>query len=174
MTSTDPALVVLAWGNESRGDDAAGPVLARRIAALGHPAVALVEDLQLHIEHVMDLIADVPVLFIDASVGIDDGFSIERIAPLADHSVTTHSISPQALLHLYESTTKESAPSAFLLQVAGRHFELGAEISAACTANIDAAWAFLETMLAAPANTWSRTLDQALAAGSTTRSSHDT
>ncbi len=160
MNATDPALVVLAWGNESRADDGVGPLLARRIVALQQPRVVVIEDLQLHIEHVMDLVADVPVLFIDASVGIADGFSIERIAPLADHSVTTHSISPQALLQLYESTLGQPAPDAFLLQVAGRNFELGDTISEATTANADAAWRFLETVFASPAETWTSVLNQ--------------
>ena len=154
MNATDPALVVLAWGNESRADDGVGPLLARRIVALQQPQVVVIEDLQLHIEHVMDLVAGVPVLFIDASVGIDDGFSIERIAPVADHSVTTHSISPQALLQLYETTLKQPAPDAFLLQVAGRNFELGESISDSTMRAADAAWRFLEDTFSLPQGRW--------------------
>ncbi len=119
----------------------------------------VIEDLQLHIEHVMDLVADAPVLFIDASVGIESGFSIERIAPLADHSVTTHSISPQALLQLYESTLKRPAPDAYLLQVAGRNFELGESISDETRRAADAAWEFLDEMLSLPPGQWQAALE---------------
>ncbi|MDJ0699953.1 MAG: hydrogenase maturation protease [Woeseiaceae bacterium] len=159
MNATEPALVVLAWGNESRADDGVGPLLAHRILALRRPQVTVIEDLQLHIEHVMDLVPDVPALFIDASVGIEEGFSIERIAPVADHSVTTHSISPQALLQLYETTLKQPAPVAFLLQVAGRNFELGETISDATMRAAEAAWAFLEEMLSLPPGRWQAALE---------------
>ena len=66
--STSPALTVLAWGNESRGDDAIGAILARRILELQDPGIDVIEDHQLNIEHVMDIQDDVPVLFVDASV----------------------------------------------------------------------------------------------------------
>ncbi len=162
MNVPDPALVVLAWGNESRADDGVGPLLAHRIVALQKPQVVVIEDLQLHIEHVMDLVADVPALFIDASVGIEDGFSLERIGPVADRSVTTHSISPQALLQLYESTLKRPAPDAFLLQVAGRNFELGETISDATMRAADAAWLFLEEILSGPPGSWLAALQSPL------------
>ncbi len=154
MSVIDPALVVLAWGNESRADDAVGPILARRIAALEHPRISLVEDLQLHIEHVMDLRADVPALFIDASVGISDGFRIDAIAARSDHSVTTHTISPAALLRLYEHTIKRDAPDAWLLQVAGRNFELGEGIGEETARNLEAAWRFLSGVFSSPCAEW--------------------
>lgn len=39
-----PRLVVFAWGNESRGDDALGPRLAARIAQAGWSHITLIED----------------------------------------------------------------------------------------------------------------------------------
>ncbi|MCP5091768.1 MAG: Ni/Fe hydrogenase, partial [Gammaproteobacteria bacterium] len=73
--STDPALIVFAWGNESRGDDGIGPILARRLRGLELPGLVVIEDHQLNIEHVMDFADGTPLLFIDASVAIKDGFS---------------------------------------------------------------------------------------------------
>ena len=154
MSATDPDLVVLAWGNESRGDDGVGPLLARRIASLDDPRIRLVEDLQLHIEHVMDLHEHTPALFIDASVSVSEGFSVERITARSDHSVTTHTISPPALLKLYELTLDKPAPDAFLLHVAGRNFALGEEIGAAASAYADEAWDFLSNLLALPGEQW--------------------
>jgi len=55
--STDVAITVFAWGNESRGDDAIGAILASRIIGLDNPAINVVEDHQLQIEHVMDVAA---------------------------------------------------------------------------------------------------------------------
>lgn len=154
MSATEPALVVLAWGNESRADDGVGPLLARRIAALTNPRIELIEDLQLHIEHVMDLRSDVPALFIDTSIAISDGFRIESLEPRSDNSVTTHTVSPAALLRLYELTLKKTAPEAYLLHVAGRNFELGEEISAATAGHAEAAWLFLSKLLSASPAEW--------------------
>lgn len=154
MSVTDPCLVVLAWGNESRADDGVGPLFARRIAGLSNPRIELIEDLQLHIEHVMDLRSDVPVLFIDASVAIDEGFRIESVEPRSDNSVTTHTVSPAALLRLYELTLKKTAPDAYLLHVAGRKFELGEEISEETAQHAEAAWRFLSGLLSASPAEW--------------------
>lgn len=149
VNSAEPVLTVLAWGNESRGDDGAGPIIARRIKALDRRGIEVIEDLQLHIEHVMDLESDVPVLFVDASVAIDAGFSIERIGPVEDNSYSTHTVSPHALLHLFEKTHKRTAPDAWLLQICGTSFELGDEISEATTRYLEDAWRFLSAELLA-------------------------
>ena len=149
-----PQLVVLAWGNTSRGDDAAGPMMAQRLAALERPEIEVIEDLQLHIEHVMDLRSDIPVLFVDASVAIDTGFRIEKLTPQADNSISTHTVSPHALLNLYETTLGKPAPEAYLLHVCGERFELGEEISAATVEHVDAAWAFIAAILREPHERW--------------------
>ena len=159
--TADTALIVLAWGNASRGDDGVGPVLARRIRHLGRHDIRVVEDLQLHIEHVMDLDSEVPVLFVDASVAIAEGFRIERLTPKADNSISTHTVSPHALLNLYEKTLGAPAPEAFLLHVCGNSFELGEEISAATAEHVDAAWDFLATTLQEPSERWPTLLHRA-------------
>ncbi len=146
-TTADRSLVVFAWGNASRGDDGIGPEIARRLASLELPGLRVIEDFQLQIEHVMDLDADVPALFIDASVAIDEGFRIERIEPGLDPSLSTHAVSPAALLGLYEQTLQTPAPEAWLLHVAATSFELGEAISEQTSHNLDAAWAFLEQVL---------------------------
>jgi len=141
--STDAALTVLAWGNESRGDDAIGAILAGRIIALENSAINVVEDHQLSIEHVLDIKDGVPVLFVDASVAIEDDYRVEKLTPSQDGSLSTHSVSPVALLDLYEQTLKSPAPDAYLLHVRGSSFELGEEISAEASASVDQAWRFL-------------------------------
>lgn len=157
--STDPAITVLAWGNESRGDDAIGAILAQRITDLGHPAIEVVLDHQLQLEHVMDIRDDVPLLFVDASVALDDGYWIEKLVPVRDESISTHSISPGALLDLYEHTLGKSPPPAWMLHVSGRSFELGEEISAAASTALERAWAFLERTFRQPVDQWRTWLD---------------
>jgi hypothetical protein len=48
-------LLVFAIGNDSRGDDALGPLLLRGLQAEGNTQAELIEDYQLQVEHVTDL-----------------------------------------------------------------------------------------------------------------------
>ena len=112
--SADTALTVFAWGNTCRGDDAIGPLLAERLRARESKGLRVIEDHQLNIEHVTDLERDGAALFIDASIEIDAGFRLERIGPSKSGNFSTHAISPQALLNVYEQTMQEPAPQAWL------------------------------------------------------------
>ncbi|NNL56034.1 MAG: hypothetical protein HKP32_12860 [Woeseia sp.] len=159
--SSDAALTVFAWGNESRGDDAIGAILASRIVELDNAAINVVEDHQLNIEHVMDIVENVPVLFIDASVAIKTGYRLEKLKPLRDSSISTHSISPVALLDLYEQTLGKSAPEAYMLHVRGSSFELGEDIGALTGAFVNEAWEFLDDLFARPCDSWDSTLRSA-------------
>ena len=66
-------LVVLGWGNDSRGDDALGPALVDRIAA-AWPDLPMVDDYQLQIEHALDLEGTEAALFLDAGKGTPPPF----------------------------------------------------------------------------------------------------
>lgn len=155
---------MLAWGNESRGDDAIGTIIARRIGALRNVDIEIIEDHQLNIEHVMDIRDEVPVLFVDASVAIDSGYMLEKLAPLRDDSICTHSVSPVALLDLYEQTLGKTAPSAYLLHVGGSSFELGEGISDAAGIAVNRAWQFLSDLFARPRDQWLACLEAASSA----------
>ena len=153
-TSTDPALIVFAWGNESRGDDGIGPLLARRLRELELPELVVIEDHQLNIEHVTDFVDDTPLLFIDASVSIESGIEVEPIEASSDGNFSTHAISPQALLNVYREATGNEPPPAFLLHVAGKSFGLGEGLGETGLASAESAWAFLEELLGHPAPEW--------------------
>jgi hydrogenase maturation protease len=150
----NPALTVLAWGNISRGDDGAGPLLAEKILQLNLDGVVLQEDLQLNIEHVMDLHSQTPVLFIDASCKPEQGFLLEKISAEADNSFSTHSVSPSALLHLFEKTNGSSAPEAFMLHISGKEFELGSSISQHTQSALEQAWEYLQNLFGMPQEQW--------------------
>ena len=155
-----PVLTVFAWGNTARGDDAIGPILAERLRAMEVPELRVIEDHQLNIEHVTDIENGSAVLFIDASIEIDEGFKLERIGPSRDGNFSTHAISPQALLNVYEQTMKQPAPESWLLHVAAREFELGAEPGDVAIRAIDEAGRFLIGLIErGPAN-WRKLLLQ--------------
>ncbi|NEX15543.1 MAG: Ni/Fe hydrogenase [Halochromatium sp.] len=67
-------ILVLGYGNPSRGDDALGPLLIDRLQQLqvvGRLAgVELLTDFQPQIEHLLDLLGRERVIFVDAAPGL--------------------------------------------------------------------------------------------------------
>ena len=162
-SSTEPALIVFAWGNESRGDDGIGPLLARRLLELELPALVVIEDHQLNIEHVTDFVGDTPLLFIDASVSVEAGIKVEQIEASSNGNFSTHAISPQALLNVYREATGNEVPPAYLLHVAGTSFGLGESLGETGRLAADTAWAFLSELLNHPAGEWRARLSASVA-----------
>lgn len=145
-------MLVFAWGNPSRGDDALGPALIERIAAARsrHPEwgeVALLTDFQLQPEHALDLEGCRRVLFVDASVSCEPPHAFSRLAPLADFGYTTHAMKPAALLAVFRQITGREPPPAWLLTVRGESFELGEPLSAEAERNLEAAIDFVASLL---------------------------
>ena len=118
----------------------------------------MIEDHQLNIEHVTDIERGGAALFIDASVDIESGCRLERIGPSKSGNFSTHAISPQALLNIFEQTMQEPAPDAWLLHVAAREFELGAEPGEIAERAIDAAGEFLDSIFARDPSEWRKRL----------------
>ena len=145
-------LVLFGYGNPSRGDDALGPLLLARAEAWAkdRPGVTLtlVEDFQLQIEHAEDLREQAGALFLDADASGGSPFHFRRALPARDASYTTHELSPEALLHVFSVITGQAPPPAFVLSVRGSGFALGEPLTLAATENLDAAWPFLERLLA--------------------------
>ncbi len=159
--SVNSALTVFAWGNTARGDDAIGPILAERLRAQDLPGLRVIEDHQLNIEHVFDLEACDAALFIDASIEIDEGYRLQRIGPSSDGNFSTHAISPQALLNVFEQTMKSPAPDSWLLHVAAREFELGTGPGSSARQSIEQAHAFLKNLLTNACADWPALLNRA-------------
>lgn len=134
------ALLVFAWGNASRGDDALGPMFAERLrAALGEREdVECLDDFQLQVEHALDLVGRERVLFVDASLDCPAPFEVKTVHPRADTSVSTHALSPQALLHVYAQLNAGPPPACQLLALRGERFELGEAPTAAAVAHLQA------------------------------------
>ncbi len=140
-------LLVLAWGNLSRGDDALGPLCAAALREQLPEAlsdqVAFLEDYQLQIEHALDLIGRQRVLFIDASLNCSAPFEVTELQAAQDASFTTHALSPQALLQVYQDMQGEPAPPCTLLAIRGEAFELGEAPGPSALAHLNSAvtWA---------------------------------
>lgn len=140
-------LLVLGWGNPSRGDDALGPLCVAKLQARCPQelakAVDFQEDFQLNVEHALDLRGRRQVLFIDASFSAKAPFEICWPQASMDASYSTHALSPQSVLHVYQLVEGVAAPAATLLAIRGECFELGAPLSAHALGHLEAAlnWA---------------------------------
>ena len=142
------SLVVFAVGNESRGDDALGPLLLARLEALSLPGLTLISDFQLQIEHALDLQGQDLALFIDAGTGTPAPFSFIEVLPAASNTHTSHALLPAAVLDVYRRVEAAEPPPAFILCVRGEGFELGAGLSAQAISHLEQAWTFLQELCA--------------------------
>jgi hydrogenase maturation protease len=147
--------LILAVGNESRGDDALGPLLLRCLSDwLAHSSLAgrveLIEEFQLQVENALDLHARKLVLFLDAASGtrLPYVFYEAREKPLQGH--TSHAVAPEALLGVYLKVMGEAPPPMFILGIAGEAFELGTGLSASAQRHLSAAFEFVRKLWADP------------------------
>ena len=120
-------VLVFGWGNLSRGDDALGPLciaqLREHFAQSDH--IEFLEDYQLQVEHALDLANRERVLFVDASLTCPAPFEVTEIHAMQDASFTTHAMSPQALMHVFENLQGVPPPPCTLLAIRGERYELG-------------------------------------------------
>jgi hydrogenase maturation protease len=146
-----PPLLVLAWGNPSRGDDALGPLLAERVQAyaarhLPPGRVEVLTDFQLHIEHALDLCGRQRVLLADAECGLAQPFAVRPLQPARGAALGSHALAPAALLQVCGDLYGQ-APPATLLGIRARQFQLGAPPSAQALADLASAWRWVRAWL---------------------------
>jgi len=145
-----PQLLIFGYGNPSRGDDALGPLLLEQLEAQRFHGVEYLTDFQLQVEHALDLEGRELALFIDAHLSCPSPFQLTRLHPEADRSYTTHAMSPAAVLQVYSEIHHRPPPPAFLLSIRGERFELGESLSAAASANLEAAYPFAAELCSRP------------------------
>ncbi|WP_295580062.1 hydrogenase maturation protease [uncultured Lamprocystis sp.] len=144
-----PNTLIIACGNPSRGDDALGPNLIERLDAMRaarmvpDQAFDLLTDFQLQIEHVLDLEGRTRVVFVDAALSGPAPFAFGPVIPEPALSITTHAMSPGALLRVYTQVIGGSLPDCRLLAIRGYAFDLGSGLSPAAERNLRAALEYL-------------------------------
>jgi len=97
-----PRILVIGYGNPGRRDDGLGPAFAARLEGLRLPGITVESDYQLAIEHAHLAAQHDIVVFADAAADIDGGspFYLRPIEPAPGVSCSSHTVSPQAVLHL--------------------------------------------------------------------------
>lgn len=131
-------VVVLCYGNPSRGDDALAPLLYDHLVELFsmREDLLLVNDFQLQIEHIVDISQADLVLFIDAHSDCVTPFEFAPLQISNQLSHTSHALSPSDLLGFYQQSLGTLPPPAFILAIKGESFELGGSLSASAQQNL--------------------------------------
>jgi hydrogenase maturation protease len=137
---------LIGYGNPGRGDDGLGPALAARM--VDEPGVLVAHAYQLTVDHAL-LIADARiVVFADALMNADTPYEFNPVAASAMHDVTSHSLSPQAVLALCQ-TLYGHTPQAFVLGITGHDFgEVKEGLSPLAQNNLSLATSFLRDWFA--------------------------
>lgn len=147
--------LIIAIGNESRGDDALGPKLLHRLQAwIESRGLAeqfeLIEEFQLQIEHTLDIAGRRLILFIDAGEHTPAPFSFYQVQPKRLDGYTSHAVAPETLLGIYSQVHGTAPPPAFVLCIAGKSFELGELLSIEAMQHLDATFGFACRLLDCP------------------------
>ena len=156
--STAPVLI-FAYGNPSRGDDALGPAMFELLEKNKDETseldnVDLLIDYQLQIEHAIDLEQRDCVLFIDASVSAAAPYEFHRLQAERDSSYTTHAMSPAAVLDVYQHINQRKPPFSYMLTIRGYEFGLGQSISEPAKVNLQQSYEFIKKLLATDIEQW--------------------
>jgi len=145
MNSDRDSVLIIGYGNPLRGDDCAGPCVARELRRRGFHAI---EVQQLTPELAETIAGFEVVVFVDADVTAPPG-EVRTVAltaqgaevPLAGESSPgplEHSLSPSGLLSLAAALYGKT-PRASLLGIGCESFELGDRLSIAARRGVHAA-----------------------------------
>ena len=118
-------LVIIGYGNSLRGDDGAGPRVARELRRCGLPAI---EAHQLTPELAIPVSRAQLAIFVDADSALQPGQV--RIRPVADsvRSPFEHFASPASVLRMAQEAFGRSA-AGLSIAIGGESFALGRRLS---------------------------------------------
>src|SRR5262249_29181371 len=121
-------ILVLAYGNPGRQDDALGPAAAAAIGHLNLPSVKVEINYLLNIEDAADAAQHDVVLFIDASANGPEPFEMKKFFPADKTTFTSHIVKPEVILAICKKCYGRS-PKGLLLAIRGYEFELMEELT---------------------------------------------
>ena len=140
-------ILVVGYGNELRGDDAAGVRVARAVATWEMPNVSVVTLHQLTPELAATLAGVEYAIFVDAGPrGYAADFGLTPLAPRTEGRLSAHTADPGDLLSLTEALYQRS-PHAWLLTIPHADVAYGADLSATTSLGVLAALRYLRDQL---------------------------
>ena len=140
-------VLVIGYGNTLRGDDAAG-VLAARAVAAAHPSVRVLEATALLPEFAEEIARAETVLFLDADVRAGEARATELQAGALPVREEAHAFTPEALLALARTLYGSSPARTLLVGIPASSFELGEILSPQTRRGIEQAAAIVAGVIA--------------------------
>ena len=141
------SVLLLGYGNELRGDDGAGPRVAREVASWRLPEVRVLTPHQLTPELAEPLAGASLAIFVDASLeGHPGGLWIRSLRPSPAAPTSSHGGDPGWLLAL-AARLFGHAPEAYLLAVPGVSFGLGEGLSRIAQLGVEEALRWIGDLL---------------------------
>ncbi|MCK9984091.1 MAG: hypothetical protein AzoDbin1_00563 [Azoarcus sp.] len=148
--SDSSRLVIFVTGNESRGDDAAGPLLVQQLEGDLPASARVVCEFQLQVEHALELRGADLALFVDAACGLETPFEFAEADGNGPVSSFSHALSPEAVLDVFRRIEGAEPPPAFILGLRAVRFELGEGLSALAADAVGAALPFARELFEVP------------------------
>lgn len=133
--ATRGGVLVIGYGSDLRGDDAAGRHVADAVGARDLPGVRVLSLPQLTPEVAADLATVDEVIFVDASVATAT-LTVAPVAPAPPSWRRSHHATPAALLALV-ATLDAPPPAALLVSIPVFELGIGTTLSPATTRAVD-------------------------------------
>ncbi|MBF0353374.1 MAG: hydrogenase maturation protease [SAR324 cluster bacterium] len=143
MLADTNKVLLIGYGNPGRLDDGLGPALVAKLESNPVAGLDVDSDYQLTVETAYDVAQYDTVIFADASINGREPFFLKKIYPQEPMSFSTHSVAPEAVLHLAQSLF-QAKTEAYLLGIRGYHFnEFQEELSEQAENNLKAAFEYV-------------------------------
>jgi len=147
MNDPVPKILFIGYGNPGRLDDGLGPALAARVEDASLKGITVEADYQLAVENAFDVSKHDIVIFADAAVKGREPFFFKEIRSKSPMSLSSHSVSPEAVLFFAERMFHSKA-RAYVLGIRGYEFnEYEERLSEGAKKNLDEAVQFIVDLI---------------------------
>jgi hydrogenase maturation protease len=144
---SEPTTLVIGYGNDLRGDDAAGRLVAARVQAWRLPGVRVLDLHQLTPDVAGALTGVSRVLFVDAHpAALSPDLQVRPPAPAASPTSLGHAGSPAAVL-AWAAVAGEAPAEACWITIPAETFDLGAPLSPRTARGIEEALTAIHSLL---------------------------
>jgi hydrogenase maturation protease len=147
MSDPFPNILFIGYGNPGRLDDGLGPALASRIEEASLKGLTVEADYQLAVENAFDVSRHDIVIFADAAVKGREPFFFKEIRSRSPMSLSSHSVSPEAVLFFAERLFHSKA-RAYVLGIRGYEFnDFEERLSEGAKKNLEEAFQFMANLV---------------------------
>jgi len=142
-------ILLIGIGNISRGDDGIGWLFADDIESVFDKTITVEKEFQLVVEDALKIVGYDTVIFVDASENVlDKGFDFRKIdvPDVIKTEFTSHAQTPENIMFLASDLFKYTI-DAYVMEISGRDWELGEDLSGYGRQNLHHALTFFKTWL---------------------------